>query len=72
MSSLNGLDLVMKFLPVLIPIILIELGLMVAALIHVLKRKKAKYMPYGIWIAIIVCFQIVGPVLYFIIGREDA
>jgi hypothetical protein len=71
MSSLNSLDLIMKFLPFLIPLVLIEFGLMIGALVHILKHRNTKHLPYGAWIAISF-IGIIGPVLYFIIGREDA
>ena len=61
-----------RFLIVLIPIALIQLGLMLAALIHLLKRNKVKSGSVGIWIAIIVLINIIGPILYFTIGREDS
>jgi hypothetical protein len=54
----------------LLPIILIELGLLVFALYDLIKRKKVRggnKWPWGI-----LCFiGIIGPILYFILGREE-
>lgn len=72
MSSLNGLDFVIRMLPVIIPIGLIELGLMIGALVHLLRRGKAKYLPVWGWVLIIIFIEIIGPTVYFIIGREDS
>lgn len=72
MSSIHGLDLIVQFLPVIIPLALIELGLLAGALVHLLRRGKAKLLPVWGWVLIIVLVNIIGPVLYFIIGREDA
>jgi heme/copper-type cytochrome/quinol oxidase subunit 4 len=68
----ESFDLVTRFLPVLIPIALIQLGMMIAALVHLLKRKAVKRGSVALWAVIIVLVNIVGPVLYFLIGREES
>jgi hypothetical protein len=72
MSSLHGLQTIISFLPVLIPVALLEFGLMIGALVHLLKRKAVKRGSVALWVVLIVLFQIIGPVLYFLIGREDS
>jgi hypothetical protein len=62
---------IMEFLPFLIPIIIIELTLMLTALIHVLKHKNYRFGNRIIWIIIVVCLQIIGPILYFTVGRGE-
>ena len=57
-------------LPVLIPLGVLELGLTVAALIHILTHKTYKTGTRTLWI-ILSFVQIIGPVLYFTIGRGD-
>ena len=61
----------MEYLPFLIPIIIIEFGLMITALIHVLRHKTYRFGNRVLWIVIVVFFQIVGPILYFTLGRGD-
>ena len=61
MSDLPDFSNISRFLVVLIPIALIQLGLMLAALIHLLKRNKVRSGSVGIWIAIIVLINIIGP-----------
>lgn len=61
----------MEFLPFLIPIILIELALMLTALIHVLRHRNYRFGNRAIWIIVVVCLQIIGPILYFTIGRGE-
>ena len=64
------MDKLVEYLPFLIPIIVIELGLMAAAIIHILRHKTYRIGNRTIWI--LVCFiQIVGPIAYFIFGRGD-
>jgi len=62
---------IMEYLPFIIPIIIVELVLMVTALIHLLKNKKFRFGNQVLWIVIVVFLQIIGPILYFTIGRGD-
>ncbi|NLO09705.1 MAG: PLDc_N domain-containing protein [Clostridiales bacterium] len=62
---------IMEYLPFIIPIIIVELVLMVAALVHLLKYKKFRFGNQILWIVIVVFLQIIGPILYFTIGRGD-
>lgn len=57
-------------LPLLIPIILIQLGLLIAALVD-LVRRPATNGPKWLWALIIVFINIIGPIIYFIAGRKD-
>ncbi len=59
-----------EMLPFLIPIIIIEVGLTVAALVHIFTHKTYKYGNRMLW-AILSFVQIIGPILYFVIGRSD-
>ncbi|HWT74254.1 MAG TPA: PLDc N-terminal domain-containing protein [Mobilitalea sp.] len=62
---------IMEYLPFLIPIILIELALMITALVHVLRHKTYRFGNRVLWIIIVVVLEIVGPILYFTIGRGE-
>lgn len=68
----NDLQLIHNLIPVLIPLALLQLGLLVAALVHLLRRRRVKRGSVGLWVVIIVLINIIGPVLYFLLGREDA
>ena len=70
MENSSILDLIMKFLPLLIPLILIQLGLMITALVDVLKREKTKG-PKWVGIIVVVFVNIIGPIIYFVVGREE-
>ncbi len=57
--------------PLLIPIAVIQLGLMAFALVDLIKRKKVRggnKWPWGVLVVIVGC---VGPILYFVIGRQE-
>ncbi len=56
---------------ILIPIVIVELGLMITGLVDVLRRKRTKG-PKWAWILVIVFIEIIGPIVYLIFGREEA
>lgn len=62
---------VLRYIPFLIPIVLIELILLVAAVVHILKHKKFKFGNTAMWLIIVIVIEIIGPILYFTIGRSD-
>lgn len=64
------MDKIRELLPFLIPIILIQLGLMIAALVDLIRREKTKG-PKWVWALIIVLVNLIGPILYFVLGREE-
>ncbi len=68
--DINGLELIQKYLPLLIPVVLLQLGLMIAALVDVLRREKTKG-PKWVWIIVVVVFNLLGPIAYFIFGRDE-
>lgn len=70
--SFEGIQFLINLLPVLIPLALLEFGLMIAALVHLLKRGRVKRGSVALWVVLIILLNIIGPVLYFIIGREDS
>jgi len=59
-----------QILPLLIPIIIIELGLMIWALIDLIKQPATRG-PKWMWALIIILVNFIGPIIYFIIGREE-
>jgi hypothetical protein len=61
-----------RLIPLLIPLILLELSLILAALIDLLRRERRTKGPKWVWAVLIVLFSIVGPLVYFFVGREEA
>jgi hypothetical protein len=59
-----------QYLPFLIPLVILELGLMFAAYIHLIRHRATRTLNVPVW-AIIILIQIVGPVLYFVFGRKE-
>lgn len=59
-----------EYLALLIPIILLQLGLMIFALIDLVRREKTRG-PKWLWVLIIIFGQILGPIIYFLVGRQE-
>jgi hypothetical protein len=62
---------ILSLLPILIPIVLLELGLMVFALINIVTRKQVRGGNKAVWILVVVLIQIIGPIVYFAFGRKE-
>lgn len=60
-----------QYLPFLIPVIVVEIGLLAAALIHLIRHKRTRTLNVWIWAVIIIVLEIFGPLLYFWLGREE-
>jgi hypothetical protein len=58
-------------LPFLIPLFLLELGLLVFALIDVVRRPKVRGNNKIVWILVIVLVNLIGPIIYLAIGRKE-
>jgi hypothetical protein len=60
-----------QILLLLLPVILIEIGLIVFALRDLLRpERRVRGNSKLLWGILIVFVQIVGPILYFVVGRE--
>ena len=62
-----------EYLPFLIPLIIAELVLLGITLRHILTHKTYKRGNRTLWLIVaIVGMEVIGPILYFLLGREDA
>ena len=52
------------------PILILQLILMITALVSCIKEETTNG-PKWLWIFIILFIQLIGPVLYFVIGRRN-
>ncbi len=60
-------------LPVLLPILLLQLVLLVLGLRDLLRPDRhVRGDSKGLWAVVIVCIGIIGPLVYFVAGRTDA
>lgn len=63
---------IIEYLPFIIPLIIAELGLLIYTIHHILTHQNYKHGSRVLWLIVaIVGMQFIGPILYFLIGRED-
>jgi hypothetical protein len=60
----------MELLPYIIPLVLLQLTLMIVALVDLTRRERTRG-PKWVWILVIVFGELIGPIIYFIFGRQD-
>ena len=54
----------------LIPVLLLEFGLLIFALVDLSRRPRTNG-PKWVWVLVIVVVQVLGPLLYFLFGRRE-
>ncbi len=63
---------IQEYLPLLIPIIIVEMALLIYTIYHILTHSNYKYGNRVLWLIIsIVGMEFIGPILYFVLGKED-
>ena len=60
---------VIRLIPFFIPIMVIELGLMIFALV-MLAKSEVKHMPKWGWALIIIFINLIGPIVFLTVGRK--
>lgn len=69
----NIMESLTEFLPFLIPLIIVQFVLLGYTLYHILTHQTYKRGSRTLWLIVtIVLMNFVGPILYFLLGREDA
>lgn len=67
------MDELTTILPFLIPLAIAELALLAYTLHHILTHRHYKRGNRVLWLVVtIVGMQFIGPILYFLLGKEDA
>ena len=60
------------FLAIAIPLLVIQLGLLVWGLYDLTRPdRRVKGDSKVVWALIIIFVNVIGPILYFLVGRED-
>lgn len=67
---MDSLQLIKQWIPLLVPVLILELALMAAALVDIARRERTKG-PKWVWIVVVIVFNLIGPLVYFIAGREE-
>ena len=67
------MDQIMEFLPFLIPLVIAQFALLGCTLYHILTHNTYKRGSRALWLVITIVFMnFAGPILYFLLGKEDA
>ena len=62
-----------EYLPFLIPLIIAQLALFGYTLFHILTHGTYKRGSRRLWLIVtVLMMNFVGPILYFVLGKEDA
>ena len=64
------MDNISSLIPFLIPIVLLQLGLMVFALVDLARRERTKG-PKWVWALVVIFVNLIGPIVYLVVGREE-
>jgi len=59
-----------EILPLLIPLLVIQLLLVIVALVDLARRERTRG-PKWAWVLIILFVNLIGPIIYFLAARED-
>ena len=62
---------IVPYLPYIIPLVLLQLILIIVALVDLVRREKTRYLPKWVWAIVIVLGELIGPIVYLILGREE-
>ena len=65
------MDTIWEYLPFLIPIIVLEYALSIAALVHVLRHRKYRFGNTVVWAVVVMVVGFTGPILYFTVGKGE-
>jgi hypothetical protein len=64
---------IVEFLPFLIPLVIVQFALLAYTLYHILTHTHYKRGNRAVWLIVTLVFMnFVGPILYFLLGRDDA
>ena len=64
------MDTLVSYLPIIAPILIIQLILLIVSIIDLVKIERTNG-PKWLWALIILFINIIGPILYFVIGRRS-
>lgn len=67
----ENIEMILEYLPIFLPLIVLELALALTALVHVIRHPRYRFGSRTVWILVVLLIQFIGPVLYFAAGRGD-
>ena len=67
---MDRVNFLAQYLPLLIPLFLLELGLIIFALVDLFRRENTRG-PKWMWVLVILFVSTIGPIIYFVLGRKE-
>ncbi len=68
----RSLDELKDYLPLLIPLIIVQFILLTWAIVHIFRHKTYKRGSRALWLAVVIIgMEYIGPILYFVLGKEE-
>ncbi len=70
---MNDLATLKEFLPFIIPLVIVQFSLLGYTIYHILTHDHYKRGNRTIWMIVaIIGMEFIGPILYFVLGKEEA
>ena len=70
---MNDLAILKEFLPFIIPLVIVQFTLLGYTIYHILTHDHYKRGNRTIWMIVaIIGMEFIGPILYFVLGKEEA
>ena len=64
------MEFIQQYLPLILPLVAMQLVLMVVALWDLAHRQKTRG-PSWLWAIFIILGEMIGPVVYLLVGRQE-
>jgi hypothetical protein len=64
-------DILRQYLPLLIPVLIIQIILLIVGLLDLFKPTTVTRGPRWVWALVIIFINIIGPIVYFVVGRKE-
>ena len=69
----KALATLIEYLPLLIPLLVAQFALLGYTLYHILTHENYKRGNRALWLVVaIVLMNFIGPIIYFVFGKEDS
>jgi len=68
-QNLEPLNIILQILKFVWPIILIQWGLQIYAIIDIVRKKKTRNLSVVAWILIVLFGELIGSIVYLLVGR---
>ncbi len=65
------MEKLIEYLPILLPILILEWVLAITALVHVIRHPRYRFGNMAVWVVVVLLIQIIGPIVYFTFGRGE-